>query len=165
MKELSPEDRAMLVGAQECLKGGNPEGVRRSLEQMSVEGQGQFAALEIRWELEAQAGRWEQGLRIATAMSELAPQNAQPWLCQACCLSELKRHEQALEMLAGVVDQFPKVPMIAYNLACCACKLERLEDAKKWLDRAVLEGHRLEIKLMALDDPDMLPLLDEVCAL
>ena len=165
MNSLSPTDESLIQAAQECLKTNNPDGAREAVGKLSPDGVAHPSALEVSWELDAQAGNWENGLSTAKRLCESSPDNAQAWLCQACCLSELKRHAEALEMLAAVVDRFPKIPMIAYNLACCACKLERLEEAQKWLHRAVEEGHRLEIKLMALDDPDMLPLLDQVCAL
>ena len=165
MNSLSPTDEAQVQTAQECLKTSNPEGAKEALGKLSQDGAKHPSALEVSWELDAQAGNWESGLNTAKLLCELSPDNAQGWLYQACCLSELQRHAEAIEMLAAVVDRFPKIPMIAYNLACCACKLERLEEAEKWLHRAVAEGHRLEIKLMALDDPDMVPLLDQVCDL
>lgn len=158
-------DASLIQVAQDCLKAGNAVGAMEAVGNMSPEGQAHPSALALRWELDAQAGNWESGLSISKQLCGLAPENPQGWLCQACCLSELNRHAEALDMLAAVVDRFPKIPMIAYNLACCACKLERLAEAEKWLSRAVAEGHRLDIKLMALDDPDMLPLLDQVCAL
>lgn len=44
-----------------------------------------------------------------------------------------------------------------YNLACYACVLGRVEDARRLLERAIeLSGkHGDEVKLQALDDPDL----------
>lgn len=165
MNPLSDSDVSWSQIAQDCQKAANPAGAAEAIAKMSPEGQEHPSVLSLRWELDAQAGNWESGLILSKQLCSVAPENPQGWLCQACCLNELNRHAEALDMLAAVVDRFPKIPMIAYNLACCACRLERLEEAGKWLNRAVVEGHRLDIKLMALDDPDMLPLLDQVCAL
>ena len=48
--------------------------------------------------------------------------------------------------------------MIAFNLACYACQLGRLEEAHAWLRKAMDFGDEKEIKLRALDDPDLEPL-------
>jgi len=48
--------------------------------------------------------------------------------------------------------------MIAFNLACYACQLGRLEEAREWLRKAMDLGDEKEIKTRALDDPDLEPL-------
>jgi hypothetical protein len=45
-----------------------------------------------------------------------------------------------------------------YNLACYECQLGRLEQAKGWLEKAFALGDAREMKLAALDDPDLEPL-------
>src|SRR2546425_128141 len=54
--------------------------------------------------------------------------------------------------------RFPSQPMIAFNLACYACQLGRLEEAREWLRKAMDLGDEKEIKTRALDDPDLEPL-------
>jgi len=49
-----------------------------------------------------------------------------------------------------------------YNLACYECQLGNLERAKLWLERAATMSNPKEIKSMALDDPDLKPLWQEI---
>jgi len=48
--------------------------------------------------------------------------------------------------------------LIAYNLACYQTQLGDLEEAWRWLGYAMDKADTKEIKLKALDDPDLEPL-------
>ena len=65
--------------------------------------------------------------------------------------------EQALEVLDGVLEEFPKEWMIPYNMACYLCQLERLNEAKSRLAKALEIGGK-GIRTAALGDEDLLPL-------
>jgi len=58
-------------------------------------------------------------------------------------------------------DRFPKNATVPYNLACYCCQLNRLDEAEKWLKKAMAinESH---VKRMAIDDPDLKPLWDSM---
>ena len=60
------------------------------------------------------------------------------------------------------MERFPKVPTIPYNLACYACQLGNLEEARQWLAKAIKIRSTEEIKQMALADPDLQPMWDEI---
>ena len=60
------------------------------------------------------------------------------------------------------MDNFADDPILPYNLACYECQLGRLEQAKVWLEQACKLGGRKQIKLMALQDPDLEPLWEEM---
>jgi hypothetical protein len=47
--------------------------------------------------------------------------------------------------------------MMRYNLACYACQLGNLKGAKAWLGKAIDLAGKKDIRLMALDDPDLEP--------
>ncbi len=51
---------------------------------------------------------------------------------------------------------------IPYFLACYACQLGRLQDAQDWLEHALgiaaETGDEKQLKLRAVDDPDLQPL-------
>ncbi|HZO84674.1 MAG TPA: hypothetical protein VFC26_05645, partial [Verrucomicrobiae bacterium] len=53
------------------------------------------------------------------------------------------------------------VPTIPYNLACYACQLGRINDSRQWLKRALSVGGK-KIRSLALEDPDLQPLWDEI---
>ena len=65
--------------------------------------------------------------------------------------------EEALSVLTGVAEKFPKEWMIPYNMACYLCQLERLAEAKPNLARALEIGGK-GIRTAALSDEDLKPL-------
>jgi hypothetical protein len=47
-------------------------------------------------------------------------------------------------------------------LSCYACQLQHLEEARTWLHRALKLSNKDKMKEMALGDPDLQPLWDEI---
>ena len=78
----------------------------------------------------------------------------------------MNRFEEAREVLLPVVGKFPHVPAIFYDLACYACRLGNLPEARQWLARAFTVAEELRYgertRLLALDDPDLEPLWKEI---
>jgi hypothetical protein len=60
-----------------------------------------------------------------------------------------------------MVQRFPTEHIIPYNLACYTCQLGKLVEARDWLAQALRLGNEKEIKLRALDDPDLAALWTE----
>jgi hypothetical protein len=52
--------------------------------------------------------------------------------------------------------------IIRYNLACYACQLGNLKEARHWLKRAIDLAGTKQVKLMALEDPDLEPLCKQI---
>ena len=165
MAALSSTATLHFQAAHDFLKIGNPSGAQQAIDQIGPEDLEHPDILEIRWELAAQAQQWDLALQLAKTLCQLAPENEFAWLWQACSLHELGRDQEAYDTLVAASERFPKSPAIAYNLACCACRLGRPADAWPWLTKAIGNGGRAEVKLMALSDPDLAPLLDQICAL
>jgi catabolite regulation protein CreA len=46
----------------------------------------------------------------------------------------------------------------SYNLACYECQLGNLKDAMQWLEKAIDLAGKKDVRVMALDDPDLEPL-------
>jgi len=57
--------------------------------------------------------------------------------------------------LLPAADKFPKESAILYNLACYSCLMGKIADAWAWLEMAFKVGDQNQLKLKALDDPDM----------
>ena len=74
----------------------------------------------------------------------------------------MKRTQEAYDGLEAAADIFTDLWLIRYNLACYSCKLGNQEDAWRWLEDAFGLGDEKEIKLMALDDPDLKPFWAEI---
>ena len=79
----------------------------------------------------------------------------------AFALHELKRTQEAFDALLPVADKFPEQWVIPYNLACYTCQLGRMDEARGWFHRALATGDEKEIKLQAIDDPDLAPLMGD----
>src|SRR5207248_780888 len=120
--------------------------------------------LEVQWAINAQEQKWKAALEIARAMVNAAPDRATGWLNQAYSLRRVPEGgiKQAWHALLPAFDRFPKEPAICYNLSCYACQMKQLDAARTWLKRAAVLGGRDEIKRMALNDPDLEPLWDEI---
>jgi hypothetical protein len=61
---------------------------------------------------------------------------------------------EAYELLLHASNRLPADEIIAYDLAYICCALKRTDEARSWLAKAVNLGGD-EIKLRALDDPDL----------
>ena len=64
--------------------------------------------------------------------------------------------------LEPAAKKFPKEPVIPYNLSCYACQLQLLEEARAWFQHALKAGKKSELKRMALADPDLEALWEEI---
>jgi Tfp pilus assembly protein PilF len=69
---------------------------------------------------------------------------------------------KARAALEPALEKFPEEPVISYNLSCYACQMQDLVVARECLQRALKVGRKKEIKSMALADPDLEPLWEEI---
>jgi tetratricopeptide (TPR) repeat protein len=156
VKPLEHPDVLHLQAARGWLELGNHLEADRELDEITASSRAHPDVLEVRWQVYAQAKRWDACIDIATAITTLAPDRAFGWVHRAFALHELKRTQEAWDNLIAVVDRFPDEYMMRYNLARYAAQLGRLEDAKLWLERAFeVADYPALVKLMALDDPNL----------
>jgi tetratricopeptide (TPR) repeat protein len=120
--------------------------------------------LEIRWIISAEEKQWEEALRAAQELIEIAPERSSGWLHQAYALRRIESGgvRKAWESLLPAFDKFPQESTIPYNLSCYACQLRQMEAARVWLKRALVLGGKEKIKRMALQDEDLEPLWQEI---
>lgn len=112
----------------------------------------------MRFRVYSEAKHWELALVVAETLVELLPEDPHAWIHRSFALHELKRMKEAQELLLPALEKFKREPLIAYNLACYACQLGNQDRAKELLALAYERGDPKEIKLMALNDPDLGPL-------
>lgn len=118
--------------------------------------------LEVKWQICARLEHWEPALPIAQSICEAAPDRPQGWLHQAVSLYRLKKTEEAWKLLLPMAEKFPNSWVIAYDLACYACQLGKLDEGRKWLRKAFKLGEPKEVKEVALADPDLELLWPEI---
>jgi len=164
MPRLEPPDLHYLTAAVGWAELGLPAEAEAELRQVSDAHRDHPDVLEVRWVVLAQLTRWDEALRVARALLQGAPNRCSGWLHQAYSLRRASKDglQQAWQALLPAYNKFPKEPTIAYNLSCYACQMEQLDEARAWLKRALKIGDKQRIKRMALDDPDLRPLWEEI---
>src|SRR6266487_2080763 len=124
MVPLGPPDAHFLSAAFGWFELGNLPEAKAELERIAPALRQHPLVLEIRWLIHAQEKNWEEGLVVACALVEAAPERPSGWLHRAYALRRVKNGglQAAWDALLPAFDKFPGEPTIAYNLACYACK-------------------------------------------
>ena len=162
LKRLEPPDDFFLRSAEGWLELGNWLEANEELERITPEMRAHPHVLLMRWEIYAKAKKWEMAVEVGRALSEMLPDNSWGFIHYAYSLHELKRTNEAWGVLIPVADKFPDVFRISYNLACYCCQLGDLNDSMQWLKKAISIAGKKDIRLMALDDPDLKPLWEQI---
>jgi tetratricopeptide (TPR) repeat protein len=167
-KKISPPDSHHLAAADGWLELGNHIEANEELEKIDPLLRIHPEVLELRWQIYAKESRWEACVQIARALTNLAPNQPDGWLHLSYSLRRAKGGglQAAWEALLPVAEKFPAESTIPYNLACYAAQLNRLDGARDWWEKALkiaqANGGFDEIRLTALDDPDLEPLWREI---
>jgi len=169
MNKLEPPQVHYVSAAIGWLELGNLGEAKAELERIGPEFHNYPQVLEVRWLICAEEQKWEECLQIARALLQAAPESPAGWLHQAYALRRVTDGsvKQAWTALLPAFDKFPKKPeaaIISYNLSCYACQMEQLDAARVWFKRAMVIGGKSKFKRMALQDPDLEPLWDEIKA-
>ena len=164
MPELELPDRHYLLGAVGWLELGNPTEAALELERISPPNRQFPDVLEVHWEICAAMKDWQHGLHYADVLVERHPDRSSGWLHRAYALRRVREGGlgRAWDALRPAYDKFPKVPIIAYNLACYAAQMNRLDEAWEWLEKALQAGDPNRIREMALADSDLEPIWERV---
>ena len=154
--DMSPADHHHFLAAQGWLELGDPQEASKELEQITAASDPDV--LEMRWEIQAQAKQWTACAELGRSLIRLAPERLVSWIHCAYALHELRRTQEAWEILLPAAQKFPADATIPYNLACYACQLGDLVSARDWLAQAFRLGNAKEIRAQASGDPDLAPL-------
>jgi tetratricopeptide (TPR) repeat protein len=157
MQPFEPPDSFHFKAAQGWLELGNHLEANEELEQIGPELRGHPDVLQLRWQVYSRAKKWEACLEIANAIIKLAPQHAEGWIQLSCALHGLKRTQDAFDNLMTLVEKFPDVWRIPYNLSCYCAQLGRFPECETWFKKAMALDQK-SVQTVALDDPDLQPL-------
>ena len=160
MIELGFPDRHHLSAARGWAELGCADEAGRELAKVATANHPEV--LEVRWQILAGERRWAEALDVAEALVATAPECAAGWIDQSYALHEMQRTAEAWERLQPAAAKFKGTSVIAYNLACYACRLGDLRSARQWLKEAVRRSGKREIQSMALDDSDLETLWPEI---
>lgn len=160
---LSIEDQRHLTAAEGWLELGDELEANEELERITPEMRAHPLVLRVRWGIYAHGKRWEMAAEVAKGMAVKLPKNVWGYVHWAYSLHELKRTKEAQDVLLSIVEKFPSDYLIQYNLACYCCQLGELRQAFQRLGTAIDIAHgKLDIRQMALDDPDLEPLWNQI---
>jgi len=164
MDELTPPQSHFLSAAEGWLELGNVAEARAELARMDESLRDHPQVLEVRWGIFAQEQAWPQALEVARELVRIAPELPTGWLHQAYAVRRAPGGglEAAWKALFPALAKFPDVAIIPYNLACYACQLQQLDEARELLGRAIETGGKSQIQKIALADSDLQPLWSEI---
>ena len=159
MKPLSPPDSHHLLAAQGWVELGNHAEANEELEQIAPPLHAHPDVLEVRWHICSHVNKWDACVDIAGAIIKLDPVRPDAWIHRSFALHELKRTQEAFDLLLSAADKFPEPWTIPYNLACYCAQLGRLDECESWFDKAMAIDEA-SVRQAANDDPDLQPLWD-----
>lgn len=167
MLKLVPPDSFHVSAAIGWIELGNPVEARAELEKVSPELRTHPGVLEVEWAIEANSQNWTAALKIAQQIIRLTPDDVSGWLHQAYALRRVPEGGllSAWNALFAVAEKFPDEGTVFYNLACYACQMEQMENARQLLQRAIKIDGEKTIKELALKDSDLEPMWDEIRAM
>lgn len=143
---------------------GNWQEADEELEKIDLAYRAHPDVLVIRLEISSKAGKWDKAAEIAGTLVQIRPDDPQFWISHAYATRRKPGGGilQAREILRQAQTLFPKEPLIPYNLACYDCQLGDREEAWRCLKIAFELGNAKQVKLMALQDPDLEPLRTKI---
>lgn len=150
-------DQRHLLASEGWLELGLPLEAEKELEKVTLSLRGHPLVLEMRWHILAKQKKWEACVEVATVVVKLAPEMSDGWIHRSFALHELQRTQEAYDQLVPVVDKFPKVWTITYNLACYSSRLHQFDKAQQWLKQA-LAVDKKTVQEAAEEDDDLKPL-------
>ena len=165
MNNIEPPDTHRINAAMGWLELGNPRDAGEELKQLSPRVGKLPEVLEIWWMIHAQLKDWEAALQAAGALVDVSPDDHTGWIHQAYSLHEMRRTQEAWDVLLPAAARFPSVGIIPYNLACYSCQLGAPDRAMLWLRKAIELDGLDEVRQRALSDADLAPLKGEIDAL
>lgn len=154
--DLSQEVLWRLDACDGYLDLGMLERARQELDLVAGPARDSIPFQQARLRVFMEAKDWAAAAAAARRLRDLEPEEPAHWVQLAYATRRTETIEAAREILLGAAPRFPKVSVIAYNLACYECQLTHLEDAMAYLDRAFeLDPASREL---AREDEDLRPL-------
>ena len=112
---------------------GNHLEANQELEQIPPELWTRPDVMEVRWHICAHTQNWDACLEIGKALVDLAPDHAPNWPLRAFALRRAMGGslQTAWDGLLPAAGRFPKAHLIPFDLACYACQMGRLPEARE----------------------------------
>jgi predicted Zn-dependent protease len=155
VKPLQPPDSHHLRAAQGWLELGDHREAAVELEKVAKRCRNHPDVLEAQWEISHAKKDWAACVDAADRQVKQTPQSPVGWIHRSFALHAMKQTKEAAELLLPAAKAFPTDWLVRYNLACYACQMGKHAEAWDWLQNAFELGDERQIRLMALEDPDL----------
>ncbi len=155
MKGLQPPNSLHLVAAHGWLELGDHVAAFEELKKIEPELRGHPDVLEVRAVIYAKAEKWDFCVEIGSALVRIAPERPSGWLKRSHALQQLGKTQDAYDQLKPAQERFKDEWMPLYNLACYACVLGNITEARELIEAAIELGGSA-VKLRALEDQELL---------
>lgn len=137
MKQLSLSDRRHVEAAKGWCQLQAFNDANAELEEITAEHWIHPDALEVRWAIYANLGKWDGALDLADVIHQLAPDEPRGYIYTASCLRELGKSGEALDLLLIAAERFPGEGIILYGIAWLYCLSGRSDLARPWIAKAM----------------------------
>jgi len=127
-----------------------------SLEDIHAEERHLPAVMQVRLEIYRCLEKYEGMATVAEHLTKVFPNDAQNWISLAYAQRRYINLQTAEKTLLAAQERFPQEATIPFNLACYACQLGRIEEAKEKLAKAI--AMEPAFKKTALEDEDLKPI-------
>ncbi|MEI6072942.1 MAG: hypothetical protein WCS31_14205 [Verrucomicrobiae bacterium] len=117
------------------------------------------AVLAYRYAIYSEMGKWIMAEVVTRQMVKISPEDPVWWVNWAYATRRCQNIEAARQILLDAEKLHPHAA-IQFNLACYVCQIGEMEEAKSRVAAAISLDEKF--RLMALDDPDLEPLWDEI---
>jgi len=159
MKPIDLTDQRQLDAAEGWLGLGDSVSANNELNEITPELRDHPVVLLLRCKIYGEEKKWESMVPVAETLVRLLPDFQTAWIHRSFALHELKRTQEAYDLLLPALAKFPKLSIVPYNLSCYACQLGHREESIMWLRQAIaLAGDNEDIRSQALEDVDLKPL-------
>ena len=164
IKPLEPPDTHHLSAAQGWLGFGNHVDANDELDQITPGSRTHPDVLSVRYDVYAQAKKWDGASEIAETLVQSMPEQSSFWICWAYATRRKSSGgiPEAKKILIEAEPKFPGQYLIRYNLACYECQLGNYKESMVWLETAIDLAGKKDIRMMALEDPDLEPLWNQI---
>ena len=130
------------------------------IENLAPELKTSSAVLGVRLEIYRAAEKWSLMEVVARELWKRHPDEPVYWNDLAWAVRRADSIKAAQKILLDAVERFPGDALTHFNLGCYSCQLGDIELAKTRVGKAIQLDAKF--KLLALDDPDLEPLWEEI---